>query len=165
MFLGASLNPQYFKEKVNVYIALAPVASTAHITGFLKFVAHDVDNMIATLVDQEGLYSWFPQFSESSVAIDSFCALAKNLCEEFGNKLVDETVDNVPRFEMAVPSTPSGQTYRAMVYYSQAILTGKFTLYDYGPEKNLELYGTEEPPLVPLEDYDIPTVLLSGDLD
>ena len=52
-----------------------------------------------------------------------------------------------------------------MVYYAQAINTGKFTLYDYGPEKNLEVYGTKEAPLVPLEDYDIPTVLLSGDLD
>ena len=79
--------------------------------------------------------------------------------------LIDETVDNVERFEMAVPSTPSGQTYRAMVYYSQAIVTGNFTLYDYGPETNLEIYGTETPPPVPLEDYKVPTVLLSGDLD
>jgi hypothetical protein len=31
MFLGASLNPDYFKEKINLYIALAPVASTANI--------------------------------------------------------------------------------------------------------------------------------------
>jgi len=32
MFLGASLNPDYFKEKVNLFIALAPVASTANIS-------------------------------------------------------------------------------------------------------------------------------------
>lgn len=51
MFLGASLDPEYFKSKINVYIALAPVASTAHITGFLEFVAHDIDHMIETLVD------------------------------------------------------------------------------------------------------------------
>ena len=29
MFLGASLNPAYFEEKINLYIALAPVATTA----------------------------------------------------------------------------------------------------------------------------------------
>ena len=29
MFLGASLNPNYFNEKINLYIALAPVATTA----------------------------------------------------------------------------------------------------------------------------------------
>ena len=108
MFLGASLDPEYFKSKINVYIALAPVASTAHIEGFLKFVAHDIDEMVATLVDEKGLYSWFPQMSEGSIAMDAFCDLAKNFCEKFVDKFVDETVDNVPRFEMAIPSTPSG---------------------------------------------------------
>ena len=43
--------------------------------------------------------------------------------------------------------------------------TGLWTLYDYGAEKNMEVYGQADAPLVPLEDYDIPTVLLSGDLD
>ena len=120
---------------------------------------------MASLVDQMGLYSWFPQVSEASVAMDTFCALAKGLCENIMDMLIDESVDNVPRFEMMVPHTPAGQSYRAMVYYAQAINTGKFTLYDYGREKNLEVYGTEEAPLVPLENYDIPTVLLSGDID
>lgn len=32
MFLGASLKPDYYKEKVNLFIALAPVASTANTT-------------------------------------------------------------------------------------------------------------------------------------
>lgn len=32
MFLGASLNPEYFKQKVKVFAALAPVASTSHIS-------------------------------------------------------------------------------------------------------------------------------------
>ena len=52
-----------------------------------------------------------------------------------------------------------------MVYYSQAAKTGKFSLYDYGPDKNLELYGQSDVPDVPLDDYDIPTVLLSGKFD
>ena len=60
MFLGASLDPEYFKQKVNVYIALAPVASTAHITGFLEFLAHNIEETVSSLVDDLGLYSWFP---------------------------------------------------------------------------------------------------------
>ena len=31
MFLGASLNPDYFNQKVNLFVALAPVANTATI--------------------------------------------------------------------------------------------------------------------------------------
>ena len=97
--------------------------------------------MIDTLVDQMGLYSWFPQGSEGSVAIDTMCALAKGLCTKFGDFLVDEEVDNVSRFEMMVPSTPAGQSYRCMCYYAQAIVTGNWTLYDYGPQANMVIYG------------------------
>ena len=41
----------------------------------------------------------------------------------------------------------------------------RVALYDYGKIKNLKLYGTAEPPLVPLEQYDIPTAFFSGDID
>ena len=40
-----------------------------------------------------------------------------------------------------------------------------FIMYDYGKDKNQQLYGQDQPPLVPLENYNVPTVLLSGDLD
>ena len=43
--------------------------------------------------------------------------------------------------------------------------SGKCALYDYGKSQNKEIYGQEEPPLVPFEDYKIPTALMSGDLD
>ena len=61
---------------------------------------------------------------------------------------------------------PTGASYRCFKYYAQAINTGQFTLYDYGMTKNKEIYGTDWAPLVPLENYpDVPTVLLSGDVD
>ena len=43
-------------------------------------------------------------------------------------------------------------------------MSNKYTLYDYG-EKNVENYGKDEVPLVPIEDYNIPTAMMSGDLD
>ena len=46
--LGASLNPTYFKEKVNVFIALAPVASTANIK---QKELVDLANRINLIVD------------------------------------------------------------------------------------------------------------------
>ena len=32
MFLGASLKPDYFNERINLFVALAPVANTAGIS-------------------------------------------------------------------------------------------------------------------------------------
>ena len=43
--------------------------------------------------------------------------------------------------------------------------TNRTALYDYGKVKNMKVYGTALPPLVPFEDYNIPTALLSGSLD
>ena len=53
-----------------------------------------------------------------------------------------------------------------MVYYSQSIRGDyKFSLYNYGKIKNLQLYGSQDPPVVPLADYAVPTVMMSGTWD
>lgn len=43
-------------------------------------------------------------------------------------------------------------------------MSNRYTLYDYG-EQNMEKYDQDEVPLVPIEDYKIPTAMMSGDLD
>ena len=43
--------------------------------------------------------------------------------------------------------------------------SGRCALYDYGYTKNQKVYGTSEPPLVPFENYAIPTAIFSGDID
>ena len=58
------------------------------------------------------MYNWFPNFPEGEEVIDALCAIASDLCTGLMDRLVDESVDNVPRFEMMMPSTPSGQSYR-----------------------------------------------------
>lgn len=42
---------------------------------------------------------------------------------------------------------------------------GRYALYDYGKRQNNKIYGTDEAPLVPIENLNIPVALFSGDLD
>jgi len=44
-------------------------------------------------------------------------------------------------------------------------MSGKWSLYDYGIRDNKKIYGTAKPPLVPIQDYKVPTALFSGSLD
>ena len=44
------------------------------------------------------------------------------------------------------------------------IVSNRYALYDYG-KANKQIYGQDEAPLVPIEDYNIPTAMMSGDLD
>ena len=99
--------------------------------------------MVKVLVDKEKMYNWFPNSPKGSAEIDAFCALpvAKELCLGLMDLLVDDKILNVPRFEPMLTSTPSGQSYRTWIWYSQAIKTGNLTLYDYGPSANLQIYG------------------------
>jgi len=121
MFLAASMNPEYFTEKVNLYIALAPVASTANLAiPEIRIAAHSVNAIVDIMVDELHFYNWFPQFSQGSAALDAFCSIAvvSKLCEIFVDIFINEKVDNVPRFEMGLSTVPGGQTWRTFFYYA-----------------------------------------------
>ena len=143
------------------------MANTANITQKeLVIAAQSIDVMVYELVYKKGFYNWFPPMHRLSEAINGFCAIAGDLCTNFGVMMLDETIDNVSRIPEVLEVFPTGASYRCFKYYAQAVNTGKFTLYDYGIIKNKEVYGTDWAPLVPLENYpDVPTVLLSGDVD
>ena len=58
MFIGASMNPEYFKSKINLFVALAPVARVGHVKStFLKIIASDVDRIERIMIDEYGLYN------------------------------------------------------------------------------------------------------------
>ena len=86
MFLGASLKPDYFKQKVNLFIALAPVASTAHITSWeIVGPAQNIDELVSSLVDERKLYNWFPPMRQGMAALDAFCAMFSKTCENLAS--------------------------------------------------------------------------------
>jgi len=166
MFLGASLMPDYFHEHINLYIALAPVASTANIPNHLIRDAAKMIKLIEyVVVHKFNYYNWFAPMPVITDAVGAFCDLLPGLCDWAAKYLHHEGVDNGSRFPMFISNEPSGQSYRTFVYYAQMINSGKTQLYDYGRVENKKRYGTYEPPLVPLQNISIPVALFSGSLD
>ena len=49
-------------------------------------------------------------------------------------------------FPLITGHAPAGTSTKTIIHYAQLVNAGMFRQYDYGEEKNLELYGTEEPP-------------------
>jgi len=144
MFLAAAMNPDYFKAKVNLFVALAPVASTANIKSpAMHIAAHHVHEIKTAIVDVAGFYNWFPNPSQGAAALDAVCALpvVSALCETFVDLIFNSKVDNVSRLEFGIQMFPAGQSWRTFMYYAQAINSGNFTLYDYGPVANKKIYG------------------------
>ena len=81
------------------------------------------------------------------------------------NHFFNAKVDNLERASVFLYNEPSGQSYRTFVYYAQMMNSGRYALYDYGKRENKALYGTADPPLVPIEDLAIPVGIFSGSLD
>ena len=108
----------------------------------------------------------------------SLCSFSfvKTLCDKYiVEKMLIPEVDNMALSPLYLANFLSGSSYRESLYYAQGVVSdGLFRLYDYGKIKNKEVYGADEPPTVPIQDFSIPTaiwhglrdsVVLSGDID
>ena len=61
MFIGASLNPEYYKKKINLFIALAPVASTERMSNKkFRHIANHIEIFEYYVVNERGIYNWWP---------------------------------------------------------------------------------------------------------
>ena len=166
-FLGASLLPEYYTSKINLFMALAPVASTANIpTPYLRFAAKFIKE-IELAVMKLGLYNWFAPMQDAIEGEELFCSIPelKEVCKHGYSLLHNEGVDDPKVGETFLSHEPSGQSWRTFAYYAQMINSGNFELYDYGHYRNSEIYGQKTPPLVPIQNYNVPTALFSGSLD
>ena len=84
MFIAASLNPEYFKEKINLFIALAPVGSTEHTSNkYIRLVADHIKLAEYYLVNVRGLYNWWPpqKPEEESETAEAFCMIDDEFCD------------------------------------------------------------------------------------
>ena len=135
MFMGASLNPDYFKEKINLFIALAPVASTANISSpIAKMLSPHIKLLEAVIVKGLNYRNWFAPMPKAVHLVDAICGgfLIEDVCKDFFKLLHHQGVDNFERFTVFMSNEPSGQSYRTFVYYAQMINSGRYALYDYG---------------------------------
>lgn len=61
MFIGLSMKMDYFREKVNLFVALAPVVNNNHTTSpLLKILSETADDFELLAVDILGMYNMFP---------------------------------------------------------------------------------------------------------
>lgn len=167
MFLAGALMPEYFTPKINLAIMLAPVARTSNLRGAPAIAAQHIKEIVLTVVDGLHIYNVISPKPAASEGADILCKvpLLTDLCKWVADIVINPDLMNVDRFEAAATMLPSGSGWRNFVYYGQMIVSGQYNLYDYGKKKNKEIYGQEDPMPVPIENYKIPTAMMSGDQD
>lgn len=168
MFLAASLNPDYFNSKVNLFVALGPVTSLVNIeVPALRALSKEWREVEYTAL-KLGVYDLMNFGSLEESAVQIFCDTIDVVCDDLIRYVADAdtSVDEMDRYDVFLKDFPAGNGYGNLVYYAQSIQnTEDWLRYDYGIIKNMEVYGTAIPPAVPLDQLSLPTGLFIGSYD
>eukprot|EP00604_Paraphysomonas_vestita_P002626 CAMPEP_0174818000 /NCGR_PEP_ID=MMETSP1107-20130205/591_1 /TAXON_ID=36770 /ORGANISM="Paraphysomonas vestita, Strain GFlagA" /LENGTH=345 /DNA_ID=CAMNT_0016029271 /DNA_START=188 /DNA_END=1225 /DNA_ORIENTATION=+ len=166
---GTSTNngDEYLKsaiEKVNLFVALAPVAYVSNMQSkLLQFLAHT--DVIDRLMNR-GIYEFLPYGPIEQVAPE-ICRRGDKLCDIFLMTVCGPTLQlNSSRIQVYVSETPAGTSSQNMKHWIQGVLNPTFQKYDFGTDElNIQHYGTSTPPSYDLSKLVIPTALFSGSHD
>ena len=160
--------PDYYKAKVNLFVALAPVASVYNVeVPFFKKLSH-VWRELQFIILRKGLFdlydsNWWQEEAEKIICDKISPVVCYGLIKYLADANIE--VDNMARLNVFLKDFPSGEGYQNLVWYAQSILKQGFKRFDYGPIENLKKYGQATPPDYPLQDFNLPTALVSGSYD
>lgn len=156
--------------KVNVFIALAPVAYVNHITSpvFTTLSTFHVTELL-------DLFGYGPFLSDDGSTWSGilnkvaalFCAPLDVLCNDVLFLFCGKSNHiNVTRLPVFLAHTPAGTSNKNMNHWTQGVLKDVFQSYDYfWPWSNMEHYGHLTPPAYNLNNLKVPTALLTGSND
>ena len=77
-----------------------------------------------------------------------------------GIDIDDLNPESVPYF---INQVPAGAPLKTILHFAQLMINGgQFLKFDYGGDKNIEMYGTENPPEYDLSLVNVPTMMYTG---
>jgi len=119
--MASALNPDYFAEKVNIFIALAPIVSMKNQINYsLRFFSDHLKFFEFVLVDVFRLYNLLPPSSALNIGLVIFCTLFRGICNLALNRVSDREVnlDNMARSDVYYSMFPSGCGYKNFLHYA-----------------------------------------------
>jgi len=167
LFSALTENLDYFKSKIKLFLALAPVGKTTNLDSPIYDLL-DISQMdfIANSIGFTELFPYNEKLNKFTFKLfRSFPILAEFGIEIIGDKKSSE-INNLKRIPIFMSHIPSGSSLKALLHLVQMFRKDKFQKYDYGIENNKKIYGTEK-----VAEYDLgkikdfPIALFSGEND
>ncbi|XP_055926655.1 gastric triacylglycerol lipase-like [Argiope bruennichi] len=142
-----------YNEKINMFIALAPVTTVGHITSAIRYLAPftpDVDFLFSILGVDEFLPNNIVMKYLSEILCDT---KIKFICEDVIFLIcgTDYSQLNATRLGVYVSHTPAGASTKSIIHYAQMVNSKKFQMYDYGSRGNMLHYNQTSAPVYHLE--------------
>jgi pimeloyl-ACP methyl ester carboxylesterase len=138
-------------SKVNVFVALAPVAWVKHSKSKLLNVlaAFDVQELFVMF----GVRDFMPDNALLEKLLPGLCKTTPALCDNFLGLICgwDTKNFNNTRLPVIVAHEPSGTSTQNIIHWTQLMKRDNFEKFDYGTAaKNLKAYNQTKPPQYPV---------------
>lgn len=128
MFYGLAHNEAYFKDKVSVFVALAPVTQIAHtqaaIFQWLSLFYDEFDDTLNTL----NIHSILNNTWYNSDIEKVFCGLLPPLCKLMEALFITQNpaLDDSDRYNVYLGHMPNGSSTKAVLHYAQNLKEDRF---------------------------------------
>ncbi|CAH0560012.1 unnamed protein product [Brassicogethes aeneus] len=169
-FALTALKPEY-NEKINLMVALAPVAYMDDMTNWVpRLMSNPINNLIIGFgIQSIRFYDILPH-------IELFTVVGKKICPD-GSPLQFLCADIIYAVAGSSPqlnrnllpvflsNTPAGTSYRQMMHYVQELRSGHFRAYDYSIIKNRKIYKQSTPPSYNVTNIKAPVALFYSEND
>jgi len=130
MFIVASMLPDYFKAKVNLFVALAPIVRLDHSTNKAMVYAANsgVYKVLGSIVKMTHMFSLIDMDPTAAFISSSFCKALPHVCSLLNDGFFDKNdeIDNSSRWSDKVAHSPAGSGWRNLVHYAQIIANKSF---------------------------------------
>eukprot|EP01027_Heterolobosea_sp_BB2_P015569 GEZU01022277.1.p1 GENE.GEZU01022277.1~~GEZU01022277.1.p1 ORF type:complete len:282 (-),score=39.20 GEZU01022277.1:104-949(-) len=148
MFAGLSYLPsEQLADKINLFVALGPVATVGHETNkfFRLLAALDTANILQMFGEERFL----PQPTKLKKLFPFICDVDPQICdvaiEFFCGK--HKGAFNNSRLPVVTAHDPSGTSVMDIMHWAQMVKSGTFQMFDYGTAGNVAHYNSSKPPL------------------
>lgn len=163
LFAAMSINPEYFQNKLKLFIALAPAARVKNMNSVLLKILRYLN--VHTLCEK--LNFWEVLSSDTQLEKMSSWIMPKvPFLSHLMMELICDTNSqsyNSKRMSVYHSHIPGGSSIKAITHFVQMSKVDSFRMYDYGEEINKDIYGSPEPKDYELKNiHDIPIALFSG---
>ncbi len=150
-FIKGILDPEYVNSKVAAFVGLAPVIYVHHIPGLIERAMEKSGIIDALYVS---ICRAFPR-------------LVQKIITTITGAIKNQTFD-LTRLQVMATNEVGGTSTQNMLHWVQLMCSGRFQMFDYGTEENLERYGQPVPPAydaAKLKEIKVPVYLFAGKSD
>lgn len=161
MFGLLSEKPEY-NNKISLFAAMAPAVRTHNMTSQIRHILPLMDEF-AALAALFGRYDFLYHDRMIDFIVTTMCRyrVSRAICPWVINFVSGQQTRpiNATRLPVFLKDTPSGTSFKNMIHMAQVYETGRFGKFDYGAERNVQVYGKATPPEYDLRRVSAPVAL------